>query len=133
MKTDQWIKKISKVEEQRSEWPQSQNCIQFRTKPCSYCGLTGMHPRGRHCPAYGIQCEICRKYNHFTSVCREKRKWKESVGETTMRQSHWYTHMKRKESASKADVVHHSSQSLNDSSIAQVRIKTVKQTRCGTP
>ena len=45
-----------------------------------------------------------------------------------MRQSHCYTHIKRKESANKANVKHHSSQSLDDSSVAQVRIKIVKQT-----
>ena len=32
------------------------------------------HHKGRNCPVYGMQCEICRKYNHFTSVSREKRK-----------------------------------------------------------
>ena len=96
MKTDQLSKKISKVEEHRREWTQSQNYIQFRTQPCSYCGLTGVHPRGRNCPAYGVQCEICRKYNHFTSVCREKRKWIEPIDEA-MRPPHCYTRMKRKD------------------------------------
>ena len=62
---------MSKVEEQRREWTQSQNYIQFRTQHCSYCGLPGALPRGRNCPAYGVQFEICRKYNHFTSVLRE--------------------------------------------------------------
>ena len=126
MKTDQLSKKISKVEEHRREWTQSQNYIQFRTQPCSYCGLTGVHPRGRNCPAYGVQCEICRKYNHFTSVCREKRKWIEPIDEA-MRPPHCYTRMKRKEGVNKANVIHHSSQSLDDSSVAHVRIKTVKQ------
>ena len=35
--------------------------------------------------------------------------------------------MTRKESVNKADVTHHSSQSLDDSSVARVRIKTIKQ------
>ena len=38
---------------------------------CTYCGLTRAHPRGKHCPAYGTQCNICKKFNHFSSVCRE--------------------------------------------------------------
>ena len=125
MKTDQWSKKISKVVEHR-EWTQSQNQIQFRTQPCSYCGLTGVHPKGRNCPAYGVQCETCRKYNHFTSVCREKRKWIKPIDKTT-RPPHCYTRMKRKEGVNKANVIHHNSQSLDDSSVAHVRIKTVKQ------
>ena len=70
--------------------------------------------------------EICRKYNHFTSVCWEKRKWIEPIDET-MRPPHCYTRMKRKEGVNKANVIHHNSQSLDDSSVAYVRIKTVKQ------
>ena len=126
MKTDQWSKKISKFVEHRREWTPRQNQIQFRTQPCSYCGLTGVHPKGRNCPAYGVQCEICRKYNHFTSVCREKCKWIEPIDKTT-RPPHCYTRMKRNEGVNKANVIHHNSQSLDDSSVAHVRIKTVKQ------
>ena len=61
------------------------------------------------------------------SVCREKRKWIEPIDETTMRQPHYYTYMKRKESVNKVDVINHSSQSFDDSSVVHVRIKTVKQ------
>ena len=38
---------------------------------CTYCGLTRAHPRGKHCPAYRTQCNICKKSNHYSSVCRE--------------------------------------------------------------
>ena len=61
------------------------------------------------------------------SVCREKRKWTEPIDEITMRQPHCYTHMKRRESVNKVDVINHGSQSFDDSSVAHVRIKTVKQ------
>ena len=44
-----------------------------------------------------------------------------------MRQIHCYTHIKRKESVNIADVIHHSGQSLDDSSVSHVRIKTGKQ------
>ena len=37
---------------------------------CSYCGLTRAHPKGKNCPAYGVQCDICKKFNHFSSLCR---------------------------------------------------------------
>ena len=37
---------------------------------CTFCGLIRAHQRGKHCPAYGTQCNICKKCNHFSSVCR---------------------------------------------------------------
>ena len=98
----------------------------FRTQPCSYCCLTGEHHKGRTCPAHGVQCETCRKYNHFTSVCREKRKRIELIDET-MRPPHCYTCMKRKEGINKENVIHHNSHRLDDSSVAYHRIKTAKQ------
>ena len=39
-----------------------------RVEPCSYCGLDGTRVNGKNCPAYGTQCEICRKFNHYSSV-----------------------------------------------------------------
>ena len=106
MIADQWSKKMSKDEEHIREWTQSQNNIQFRTQPCSYFGLPGVHPKDRNCPAYKVQCELCRKYNHLISVCREKRKWIEPINET-MRQAHCYTCMKMTEGVNKANVIHH--------------------------
>ena len=44
-----------------------------------------------------------------------------------MRPPHCYTRMKRKEGVNKANVIHHNSQSLDESPVAHVRIKTVKQ------
>ena len=44
-----------------------------------------------------------------------------------MRPPHCYTRMKRKDGVNKANVIHHNNQSLDDSSVAHVRIKTVKQ------
>ena len=85
-----------------------------------------MHPKGKNCPAYGVHCEIYRKYIHFTSVCRKKRKLIEPIDET-MRLPHCYTRMKSKKGVINANVILHNSQSLDDSSVAHVRIKTVKQ------
>ena len=39
---------------------------------CSYCGLTGKHPPGRDCPAYGKKCHKCGNMNHFQSACKAK-------------------------------------------------------------
>ena len=62
-----WNKKKHKVREQQH----MNSCIRNeKAQPCSYCGLTRSRPKGRTCPAYGVQCDICNKYDHFTSVCR---------------------------------------------------------------
>ena len=37
---------------------------------CSNCGTT--HPP-RMCPAYGKQCNNCKKFNHFKAVCRSNK------------------------------------------------------------
>ena len=39
---------------------------------CIHCGLTGVHPKGRFCPAYGKRCYSCKKFNHFALVCKSK-------------------------------------------------------------
>ena len=47
---------------------------------CPYCNLTGKHPPGRNCPAYGQKCRRCERMNHFEAACRaniDKPKWKE--------------------------------------------------------
>lgn len=38
-------------------------------KACTYCGLTGKHPPGRNCPAYGKECKKCGRMNHFAQAC----------------------------------------------------------------
>ena len=73
MKADPWRNEIAKVAARRRHMKSRDSDIGKRdqvTEPCSYCGLSGAHLRGRNCPAYGVQCEICRKFDHFPSVCR---------------------------------------------------------------
>jgi hypothetical protein len=36
---------------------------------CNYCGYR--HRRGR-CPAYGKNCNRCKKLHHFASMCKAK-------------------------------------------------------------
>ena len=37
---------------------------------CQFCGLTGVHEKGKDCPAFGKKCHKCHKWNHFSSVCK---------------------------------------------------------------
>ena len=32
--------------------------------------MTGVHEKGRDCPAYGKKCRKCHKWNHYSSVCK---------------------------------------------------------------
>jgi len=36
------------------------------------CGQCGRTHKPRQCPAYGQQCSVCHKFNHFAKVCRNK-------------------------------------------------------------
>ena len=38
---------------------------------CIRCGDT-LHTKGFQCPAKKIQCKVCHKFSHFTSVCYQK-------------------------------------------------------------
>ncbi|XP_055903139.1 uncharacterized protein LOC129939224 [Eupeodes corollae] len=40
---------------------------------CPWCGMQGKHGKQK-CPARGKQCRLCKKWNHFSSVCRQKSK-----------------------------------------------------------
>ena len=73
MKTDPWSKQINRVAQRRRNWESRNSDIgerDQRAEPCNYCGLSGAHVKGRNCPAYGTQGEICRKFDHYSSVCR---------------------------------------------------------------
>ena len=39
---------------------------------CQYCGLFGVHEKGKDCPAYGKKCHKCHKLYHFSSVCKSE-------------------------------------------------------------
>ena len=46
---------------------------------CNYCGLSGVHIKGRGCPAYHKRCYKCNKRDHFAVVCRTKQNIKERI------------------------------------------------------
>ena len=95
---------------------------------CTYCGLTRAHPRGKHCPAYGTQCNICKKFNHFSSVCRENVTQEAIMGQRSpMRYS-----QRKKPSIKRAEKVDQSSDTSSDEdfiekSLMHMRIKTVSE------
>ena len=46
---------------------------QDKTWKCKYCGQHKKHAKQTDCPAYGQQCRICKKMNHFAKVCQTKK------------------------------------------------------------
>ena len=129
MMTEPRSKEIAKVTEQRRSWESRYLNIgkRFqRAEPCSYCGLVGAHVKGRNCPAYGTQCEICRKFNHYSSVCRA------NTSPTDKMYAFPRTHDHRqKKGVMKAEEIYASSESSDDDFLAQsvghLRVKTVKK------
>ena len=129
MKTDPWGKLIKKVAQRRRHWESRNSDIGERDKraePCNYCGLAGAHVKGRNCPAYGAHCEICRKFDHYSSVCRANTSPTDEM--YALPRTHGY-HQKRK--VVKAEKTYSSSESSDDEflakSIGHLRVKTVKK------
>ena len=48
---------IGYMRQQNHKWPR-----------CTYCGLSGVFQKGYNCPAFGKQCYICGKHDHFARV-----------------------------------------------------------------
>ena len=46
---------------------------------CNYCGVLGVHIKGRGCPAYSKRCYKCNKRDHLAVVCRTRRYIKEII------------------------------------------------------
>ena len=51
----------------RTTTTRAENRLQLGT--CRFCSRR--HEKGK-CPAYGLQCRICGKRNHFAAVCRQR-------------------------------------------------------------
>ena len=126
MKPNYYNKEIHKVKAQQGNIDNSDTY--FTSDTCSYCGLTGVHRKGRNCPAYGAQCEICNKYDHFTYVCRFN--GRKHDAETKSHRSNQDEHV-RKWRIKKAKEEHLESDTSSDEefiekSASHMRIKTAK-------
>ena len=129
MMTESRSKEIAKVTEQRRSWESRYSDIgkRFqRVEPCSYCGLVGAHVKGRKCPAYGIQCKICRTFNHYTSV------WRANTSPTDKMYAFPWAHGHgQKKRIRKAEEIYSSSEGSNNEflaqSVGQMRAKAVKK------
>ena len=127
MKPSKWNKEIHKVKAQQRSVDSSG--IYCKTKTCSYCGLTGAHRKGRDCPAYGVQCEICNKYDHFTAVCRFNGRRQNAEIKSTRRDQ---DEQVRRWRINTADGEYPESDTSSDEeflekAVSHMRIKTVKE------
>ena len=71
---------------------QQQNRRNHGSSRCSYCGLSGVHKKGYNCPAFGKQCYICRKRDHFARVCHAPRYKNTHVYPSEMREPEGQKH-----------------------------------------
>ena len=96
---------------------------------CTYCGLTRALPRRKNCPAYGTQCNICKKFSHFSSVYRENVTQEAIMGQRSPMR---YTYSQKKPSIKRAEEVDQNSDTKTDEdfiekSLMHMRIKTVSE------
>ena len=129
MMTESRSKEIAKVTEQRRSWASRYSDVGKRfqkAEHCSYYGLVGAHVKGRNCPAYGIQCEICRKCNHYSSVCRANTSPTDKLFAFPSTHDH-----RQKKRIMKAEEIYSSSEGSDDEYLAQsvchLRVKAVKK------
>ena len=127
MMTEPRSKEIAQVTEQRRSWESRYSDIgkRFqRTESC--CGLVGAHVKERNCPAYGIQCEICRKSNHYSSVCRANTSPTDKMYEFPRTYDH-----RQKKRIMKAEEIYSSSESSDkeflEQCVGHLRVKAVKK------
>ena len=120
-------KVMSHRRNQKSKQPEYHERVES-VEYCTYCGLTRAHPRRKHCPAYGTQCNICKKFNHYSSVCRENVTQEAIMGQRRPRR---YS-QKKKPSIKRAEEVDSSSDTSSDEdfiekSLMHMQIKTVSE------
>ena len=125
--TADWGKVMSHRRNQKSRQPEYHERVES-VKYCTYCGLTRAHPRGKHCPAYDTQCNICKKFNHFSSVCRANSTKEARMDQKSVR----HYSQKKKPSIKRAEEVDSSSDTSSDEdfiekSLMHMQIKTVSE------
>lgn len=63
-------KKQNEEQQRRAEGGETSNSTQTQYSVCSRCSYKHAP---RSCPAYGKQCNNCKKLNHFAKVCKSQR------------------------------------------------------------
>ena len=130
MKTEPANWETAKVVTQRKSLKSKHAMHDWRNEnkeQCTYCGKTRIHPRGKNCPAYGAQCNICKKFNHFTEMCRANIAEEELMNPRS--QSEYY--QRKKPSIKRTEELYSSSETSSaedfiGESMKHMRIKTVK-------
>ncbi|XP_038054673.1 uncharacterized protein LOC119726895 [Patiria miniata] len=100
-----------------------------KSPPCAYCGLTGTHPQGKNCPAYGKKCNKCQKWNHFASVCRADRLRAESRGPPSQPVPPKYAKPKQRGNHVKKTSMEEDDQTSSDDEFFDQAVKHLKQVR----
>ena len=54
-----------------SQKPSDLQKLDTCSNKCTRCGDT-LHAKGFQCPARKVQCKICHKFGHFTTVCYQE-------------------------------------------------------------
>ena len=103
-----------------------------RLEWCTFCGLKRAYPKGRNCPAYGIQCDICKRLDHYLSVCRQNMRQTEMINDARKKILHGQQKKKdRVKKAAHAEKYLNSKMSSDDNflekSVTHVTIKTIKR------
>ena len=62
------VRKTTDFQQKRSTLKKQNN----KGKGCLFCGSTNWHKKREDCPAFGKECRICKKMNHFGKVCMSK-------------------------------------------------------------
>ena len=66
-------KSKNKTKKSRPSNPNKTNKGSKKTWKCKFCGQAKWHSKPTDCPAYGQQCRICKKMNHFSKECLSRK------------------------------------------------------------
>ena len=99
-----------------------------KSPPCNYCGLTGVHSKGKNCPASGKKCNKCQRWNHFANVCRADTPTKQTEAPQQSTTSQRYGKSKyKKNQVKKTTAEEEENQTSSDDEFFDQAVKHLKQ------